>query len=151
LPSYFFYTSALVKLYHSEPGAKRIEEIFRQPENSIIIARLTLVEMESAFSIKIRKREISAEQLRQARARFYLDLAGRLKYLAMNDIHFSLARKLVLHYGADKGLRTLDALQLAVASELRSAGLIDFLVSADAALANVARAEEIPVINPLTN
>ena len=44
----------------------------------------------------------------------------------------------------------LDALQLAVASELRRAGLIDFIVSADSALANVAYAEEIPTINPMT-
>jgi len=148
--SYFFDTSALLKVYHPEAGTHRVEAIFQNTANRLIISRLAAVEIESAFSKKIRAGVISADERRRISAKFYLDFVSRLKVVAMDDIHFALASKLILSYGAEKGLRTLDALQLAVASELRRAGLIDFLVSADSALANVAYAEEIPTINPMT-
>jgi hypothetical protein len=93
---------------------------------------------------------ISVEQRRQAAGRFYLDLATRIKVVAMHDIHFSLAGKLIRHYGFHQALLALDALQLAVASELRRMGLVDWVVSADATLLSVAEAEELPIINPLT-
>jgi predicted nucleic acid-binding protein len=150
LPSYFFDTSALVKLYHSEPGAKYVEEIFHRQENTILIASLTVVETESALSKKVRTEAISIEQRRQAAGRFYLDLATRIKVVAMHDIHFSLAGKLIRHYGFHQALLALDALQLAVASELRRMGLVDWVVSADATLLSVAKAEDLPIINPLT-
>lgn len=150
MPSYFFDTSALVKLYHSEPGAKHVEEVFRQPENNILIASLTVVETESALSRKVRTGAISIEQRRQAAGTFYLDLASRIKVVAMHDTHFSLAGKLIRHYGFHQALLALDALQLAVASELRRVGLVDWVVSADATFASIARAEDLAVINPLT-
>jgi uncharacterized protein len=149
--SYFFDTSALLKVYHPEAGTHRVEAIYQNTANRLIISRLAAVEIESAFSLRIRTGAISTEQRHRAAWKFYVYLANRLKVVAMDDIHFSVARKLILSYGAERGLRTLDALQLAVASELRRTGLIDFLVSADSALANVAYAEGIPTINPLTS
>jgi hypothetical protein len=46
------------------------------------------------------------------------------------------------------GLRTLDALQLAVALELKSLDLADFFVAADKALLDTAIAAGFPSINP---
>jgi hypothetical protein len=80
-----------------------------------------------------------------------MDLGSRLTVIAMTDIHFSLARLLILNYGASSGLRTLDARQLSLATQLRRLELVDFFVSADAKLAEVADAQGISVINPLTS
>ena len=45
--------------------------------------------------------------------------------------HFHAARLLLVRYGASEGLRTLDALQLAIALDLKGAGQIATLVAAD--------------------
>jgi predicted nucleic acid-binding protein len=150
LSSFFFDTSALVKMYHSERGTEFVEAIFQRPGNRLFISRLTVIEMESAFSMKLKQRTIGRDGYQEARKSFYVDLAGRIKVVSLNDIHFSLARKLILVYGALNGLRTLDALQLAVASELRREGFVDCIVSADTILQQVGGLEEITVFNPLT-
>jgi len=62
--------------------------------------------------------------------------------------HFQGAERLLLHYGPSQSIRTLDALQLAVASDLRGQGLIDHFVCADRRLLAVATAEGLPVIDP---
>jgi hypothetical protein len=46
-------------------------------------------------------------------------------------------------------LRALDALQLAVALELREAHLIDYFVTADIVLNEVANSEGLEIVNPL--
>ena len=51
-------------------------------------------------------------------------------------------------YAFDLRLRALDALQLAVALELRNQKLVDHFVAADAILCEVALLEGVPVINP---
>jgi hypothetical protein len=45
-------------------------------------------------------------------------------------------------------LRTLDALQLSVALDLRTQGMLDHLVCADKGFIDVATAEGLAVINP---
>lgn len=151
MPSYLFDTSALVKLYHPEAGTTRIEAIFRETANRFFVSKLTVVEIESAFAMKQKTGAISSEQRRLATARFYADLASSLTVISMTDVHFNLARLLVKRYGSLGGLRTLDALQLAVASELRRVHMVEFFVSADAKLAEVADTQGIQVINPVKN
>jgi hypothetical protein len=46
-------------------------------------------------------------------------------------------------------LRSLDALHLAIAMQLRDAGRIDGFVTADALLVDVSGKESLPVIDPL--
>ena len=59
-----------------------------------------------------------------------------------------MAEILVERYAFDSRLRALDALQLAVALELRNQKLGDHFVAADAILCEVARLEGFAVINP---
>lgn len=59
------------------------------------------------------------------------------------------AEKLLLRYGPVQRLRTLDALHLAVALDLRDRGLAQTLVSADALMVAVAVQEGLTIINPL--
>jgi hypothetical protein len=50
----FLDTSALAKLYHEEPGSDYVESILKQSGSKGIVSRLSLVEMESVLSIKVR-------------------------------------------------------------------------------------------------
>jgi len=62
-----------------------------------------------------------------ARRRFRADLARQRILVAppVHEIHFHSARRLLIQYGAAEGLRTLDALQLAIALDLRQLGVND--------------------------
>ena len=42
--SFYCDTSALVKLYHQEVGTARMEELFSQEENVLVISELAIVE-----------------------------------------------------------------------------------------------------------
>ena len=53
-----------------------------------------------------------------------------------------------MQYGVEEGLRTLDALQLAVALDLRDLGQIDALVAADQRLCRVASLAGCTAIDP---
>ena len=59
-----------------------------------------------------------------------------------------MAQDLILRYGLLHALRTLDAIQLAVAIHLRQASGIDVFVAADTRLCAVAAGEGFTVLNP---
>jgi hypothetical protein len=59
-----------------------------------------------------------------------------------------MAESLVERYAFELRLRALDALQLAVALELRNQELVDHFVAADRTLCEVAGLEGFWVINP---
>jgi len=46
---FLFDTSALVKRYHVEVGSDKVDEIFDDPDNVLIISELALVEVTSAL------------------------------------------------------------------------------------------------------
>jgi len=54
LTGYFPDTSAVARLYHEEIGSDYVESILNQPGSKGIVSRLSLVEMESVFAIKVR-------------------------------------------------------------------------------------------------
>jgi hypothetical protein len=60
------------------------------------------------------------------------------------------AEQLVQKYGLSRSIRTLDAVQLAVALDRDRRHGIDYFVCADANLCEMARAEGFRVINPTT-
>jgi len=70
--------------------------------------------------------------------------------MAISEHDFSAAENLIIQYSDTMGLRTLDALQLAVALDGQRRVGLDAMVVADITLAEIARAEGIPVINPET-
>lgn len=84
MASCFLDTSALAKLYHEEPGSEYVERIVNQPESKGIISRLSHVEMESVFAIKVRTgaldengRTLGLRRLRADVARNRLTLGAR--------------------------------------------------------------------------
>lgn len=150
MPIYFLDTSALAKLYHKEAGSEYMERIVKEPGSRCVISRLSIVELESVLAIKVRTGEIDAQQVEIARRCLRADLSqGRfLIGPPIKPSHLHTARILLAKYGADEGLRTLDALQLAIALHLKQAGQITVLITADQRLCRAAALAGCPAVNP---
>jgi len=149
LAGYFFDSSALVKFYHPEAGTQAIDQIVNATGNLIRVSRLTVAELISAFAIKVRTQSIGRDDANLFLGQFRKDIAtGKLQVFSIGESEFTTAELLVERYAFDSRLRALDALQLAVALELRSQQLVDHFVAADAILCEVAGLEEFSVINP---
>jgi hypothetical protein len=66
----------------------------------------------------------------------------------MSPDHFSKAEWLIGRYAFSNRLRTLDALQLGVALDLKGQERLDYFVAADKVLLAVAKLEGLQVLNP---
>ena len=149
MAAYFFDSSALVKLYHAEAGTPAVDRIANAADSRILISRLTVAEITSAFAIKVRTQSISRNDAELCLRQFRSDVAtGKLQVFSIGDPEFATAELLVERYALNLRLRTLDALQLAVALQLRNHNLIDHLVAADTILCEIARLEGVSVIDP---
>jgi len=148
--SYFLDTSALSKLYHQEIGSHYLERLVEQPGAIIVVSRLSLLEMESVFAIKVRTGELSPPGQELARRRLRADIAqGRVSVgPPIEERHYQSARKLLARYGLEMALRTLDSLQLALALDLHESRQISVIVAADQRLCRVAEACGCSTINP---
>jgi predicted nucleic acid-binding protein len=149
LSSYFFDTSALAKLYHPEIGTPKVVEIVETVGVQIQISRLTAVELRSVFAIKVRTQVVTQEDVSLLLRQFQEDVVSRkFQIFAVQESEFALAERLIEQHAFNKPLRTLDAVQLAVALGLKSQGLIDHFVAGDAALCEVATLEGLSVLDP---
>ena len=116
---YFFDSSALAKLYQSEAGSERVEAMFRELNCRMVISRLAAVEMHSVFAGRVRMGTLSPADADVLRNHFLDDVASaRLTVLAITHGHYAEAERLLKQHGNTARLRTLDALQLAVALDL---------------------------------
>lgn len=152
MPNYFLDTSALAKCYHTENGSDFVDRLLEQAGSRSWISHLSIVEFESVLAIKTRTREIDPPALEVARRRFRADLAQQRLLVGppFHEIHFHSARRLLSQYGVTDGLRTLDALQLAVALDLKQCGHVGVLVAADQRLCRVSALAGCPAVNPDT-
>lgn len=146
MADYFLDTSAFVKRYHPETGSDRVLALFDRPENRIYVSRLTLPETRSAFALKVRTGHIAESAAAALWIQVLADLAsGIFEAIPVLDLHYQLAEELLGRHGFRSRLRTLDALQLAVALDWSEHTPIDGFVLADQALSEVASAEKLPV------
>ena len=124
----FFDTSSLFKLYHEEEGTDQLLDFLNNnPGYKIYLSELTLVEIYSAILKKVRIGHLS---LAQAKI-FFAVLDSDFKKFLFVSIDSPLiknSQQLVVKYGA-KGLRSLDAIQLASAINIKS--LIDLALTGD--------------------
>jgi predicted nucleic acid-binding protein len=139
---FLFDTSALVKRYHIELGPDRVDDIFDDPDNILIISELALVEVTSALQRKRNQGEISASAMENALAQFAHDVLSELIVAEITSDLVHRARRLVLEHN----LRTLDALQLAFALEFQM--LRPTFVCADARLRDAAQAAGMTILDP---
>ena len=146
---YFFDSSAVAKRYHLEIGSGKVMTIFTELQTEIRISQLSFVEVQSVFAMKVRGGFIDRKDAGLQRARFLVDVAaGDLEVVRVTTDHFASAERLIGHHSFSKRLRTLDALQLAVALDLLGLGLLDYFVVADRVLGEVATSEGLAVLDP---
>ncbi len=149
MPQYFFDTSAAVKYYHTETGTPAVSAIFKQPGRQVRVSSLGFLEIQSAFALKVRSGALDRKAAGMQRARLLLDVAaGEIEVYGLTPEHFLTAERLIGRHGFRYRLRTLDALQFAVALDLATQGLVDHFLVADQPLAEVASLEGLNVINP---
>jgi uncharacterized protein len=149
MPELFLDTSALVKYYHPEAGTPEVDRLWADPTARLFVSRLGVVEAVSVFAKKVRTGFISPEDFGLLRRRFFADL--RLRRPAVVRLvarHFQEADRLLSQHGLAHGLHTLDALQLALALDLRHRGLTAALVTADRVLLTVAPLEGLATFDP---
>ena len=139
----------VAKRYHRETGTETVLAIFSELTREIRISRLTFVELQSVFAMKVRSGFIRASEAEKLRARLLVDIAAdEIEVCGVKPEHFAAAERLIRKHGFSHRLRTLDAIQLAVALDLTDRGLADFFVFSDKALAEVATFEGLSVMNP---
>jgi hypothetical protein len=142
-------SSALAKRYHPEIGTAKVLAIFGEPGREVRISRLSFLEIQSVFAMKVRSGVISRGEAGVLRARFVADIAAiGIEVCSLTADLFTDAKHLLGRHGFSNRLRTLDALQLAVAPGLWNRGLLDQFVVSDRALAEVAILEGVVVLNP---
>lgn len=144
-----FDTSAIGKHYHPEPGTAAVDQLLTTAGGRPHISRLTAVEVLSTFAKKVRVGQITQGDFRLLSGRFRADVrAKRFRLVRLTVDHFETAGRLVERLGLANGLRSLDALQLAVALDLNRPGRPVTFVSADQLLCALAAGEGLTVINP---
>ena len=151
MAQYFFDTSAIVKYYHTELGTPKVSAIFAEAERKVRISSLGFLEIQSAFAMKVRSGILDRKAAGMQLARLMLDIAaGDIEVYGLTADHFLIAERLIGRHGFADRLRTLDALQLAVALDLSDQRLVDQFVVADKSLVSVATSEGLSVLNPET-
>jgi predicted nucleic acid-binding protein len=149
LAAYYFDSSALAKFYHQETGTPLVDEIIQASDNKIRISRLTVVELPSVFAIKVRTEFINRDDALVVLRQFREDIISqKIEVFAIRETEFAAAERLIERYAFDLRLRTLDALQIAIALSLKSQALVDHFVAADKVLCAVAALEGFSVVNP---
>lgn len=150
MSGYFLDTSVLAKLYHQEDGSQYVERLVTVRASSAVISRLSLVEIESVLAIKVRTGELDAAGRELGRRRLRADVAqGRIRVgPPIDEWHYRKARDLLHSFGVARGLRTLDAIQLAVALGLRELGVVSVFVAADRRLRGAAEDCGFSIVDP---
>jgi len=138
----FLDTSSLIKLYHDEAGTEYLDSIFNQFEISeIYLSELAKVEFNSAIWKKIRTKELSENEGIELISSF-VDDHDKFTFIDLNNLMIDDARVLISKYG-NKGLRTLDSLQLAAIVEIKAN--IDFAITSDKLLEKLIELEGIKI------
>jgi predicted nucleic acid-binding protein len=138
MANHFPDTSAFIKYYHAEAGSAEVARLWAEPTARPFISRLRVVETVSFFAKKTRSSLITATDFGLLRKCFFADIRRRrpavVRLLAR---HAQEALRLLQQYSLAHSLHALDVLQLAVALDLRSRGLLDVFVVADRVLVTV--------------
>lgn len=151
MSDHFFDTSAIGKHYYPEVGSAKVDALLADGRAVQIVSRQTVVELPSALAKKVRTGHLTPAQFQRIARRFRGDIsARRVRVARLLVAHFHAAERLVRRIGLTQNLRTLDAIQLAVALSLNEPRRPIVFVCADLALGAIATAEGLTVINPET-
>lgn len=134
----FFDTSSLFKLYHKESGTEKLMNFFRDEEIDVIfLAEITSIEFSSVVWKKCREKEIDEKVAKLLIKKFDYDSLKFSFVPESNNLKFK-AKELIEKYW-QKGLRTLDSIQLASVIEVKDQ--IEFFFTSDNLLSDIANIE----------
>lgn len=137
----FLDTSSLFKLYKKEIGSEEIEKILLDNNlTGVFLSEITNLEFLSAVFKRVRMKDLSIIEAKQIIEAFEDDTK---KYIIvpLNKTILDVARQLIWKYG-ENGLRTLDALQLGSAIEVRT--VVGKYFSSDKLLQSLFQKEHLP-------
>ncbi|HEY5464275.1 MAG TPA: type II toxin-antitoxin system VapC family toxin [Hanamia sp.] len=135
-------TSSLFKLYQKEPDSENLGDIFYNTSiTGVFISEIAKVEFVSALFKKVRMQETDLSDAQKAIRLFDNDFEKYIIVPVESNI-FEKAKQLILEHGII-GLRTLDAIQLASAIEVKR--LINKYFTADKLLSSLFEKENLPV------
>ncbi|RLC12697.1 MAG: hypothetical protein DRI57_17425 [Deltaproteobacteria bacterium] len=140
---FFIDTSALIKLYHEESGTERLTRLIISETPIIVISDLTIIEMVSALAKKVRTREIDEHIFNEAVLNFENDVSA----FEVTDINENIKRYasyLLKTVGMQRGLKSLDSLQLA--SALAAPETPELFIAADNLLGEIAELQGLDVM-----
>lgn len=140
-----------MKRYRKEAGTDAVDRLFADAASTFVISRLGIVETISALALKVRTGELTLDDYALSRKKFLGDVGQKsFRVVRLLVAHYRYAEQLVDRHAPTRRFRTLDALQLSTAAELRRQGHADAFVCADQPLCDVAASEGLAVLNPLT-
>lgn len=136
----FLDSNALVKLYHAEAGTENLIYLLKENAYDLIltITDISRIEFHSAFLKRVRKKEIELEIVKEAFSCFEDDLL-MFNVVEVDEAVKSLAINLLDSLAHEKGLRTLDSIQLSIAIIINQIFRIEYFVTSDKNLSNVAK------------
>ena len=124
----FIDTSALIKLYFNEEDTPRLDKFFSENIiTEISMSELTKIEFYSAIYKKLRAKDLQPQNANDILSAFVADEA-KYKVVLIDSEIVRDSQKLIEKYGVN-GLRSLDAIQLASACNLRAN--LDYALSGD--------------------
>lgn len=116
--NFYIDTSVIVPSYCEEQHTSRVKKFLKSLKFPPIISSLTLVELYSALSKKIRMKELKQEEAKKIMRLFNTHLKnGIYKKISFKSQRLSQAKKWMSQFNDSLGLRTLDALHLAIAAK----------------------------------
>jgi predicted nucleic acid-binding protein len=147
---YFLDSSALIKRYVVEIGSPWIKTLTdSQTGNSLLLVRITWVEVLSAFARRQREGGLTAAEVAALIAKFRSEFNSRYRVIEVDLALVERAGELIVQYP----LRAYDAVQLA--SALRVQSLLTSMpetqlifVSADNRLLDIAQSAGLAIDNP---
>ena len=138
----FLDTSSLFKLYHIENGTQELMDFIKTHViEGIYLAEITRIEFSSVVWKKCRKREIDKLIAQILIDKFDSD-SKKFYFVDDNKDLKESAKNLIGKYW-DKGLRTLDSIQLASVLVIKSE--IEYLFTSDILLSEIAVFESIKI------
>ncbi|MGH9489998.1 MAG: type II toxin-antitoxin system VapC family toxin [Terriglobales bacterium] len=144
MPSYYFDTSALVKLYLREPGSSEAARLAEQAApGQLMASALARVEGRAAFRALARRKEIPADAADELIARLNRDMDEVFLLQPVSDAVLQQAGALLDR----RALRAYDAVQLASCLVLAGADPPCFVCS-DRALLRTAGEEGLEIFDP---
>jgi predicted nucleic acid-binding protein len=117
-------TSALVKFYYPEENSDRVEELLLKADR-VYISELTMVEMASALTQKVRTGDLSKRAETVIWTAFLDDMQfGTVEMVHLLERHHFKAVNIIREFGRKHGIKTLDALHLSIAHGLQDASFL---------------------------